>query len=383
VFFNTKHFVKGRRQLLFKPYNKNEFFAGVEKYANALCKIYPDSLYYTTTLSKIYIKQKKYKKAQELLENNKTATNNIDYWLNLAATYRKSQPNKAINIYKKLLSEYPNNFKVNYDIAFLYRLTYKYDSAKFYYKQVLKTDKNNQTALRGIAYCYNSLKQYNDAREIATNLIKQNPENPFNLDLMASIYYAKLDYAEAIKYYNKSLKIKPDNTIAIENLGMLWRLSGNIDNALIYNSKALVLSPNKAWIRKDRAAIYSVLKQFEKSYKILEELVEEEPKNKYILDNLAWYALLTKRYNKTFYYAKKAIIIDENSAAYNSLALAYVLTNQYQKAKEIYLKMKDKQYWFEPQYDTFGDFFLEWLNFAEKSGIYHKDFKKVRKLLKK
>ena len=78
---------------------------------------------------------------------------------------------------------------------------------------------------------------------------------------------------------------------------------------------------------------------------------------------------------------KKAIKIDENTAAYNSLALAYVLTNQYTKAKKIYLKMKDKAYPNEPQYDTFSGFFLKWLNFAEKNGIYHKDFKKLRKLL--
>lgn len=383
IFFNSKHFAEGSRQLLFCPYTKFEFFNKIEKYAKKKLEKYPDSLRLIIKLSNIYYTQNKYNKVIQLLEKTKGITNDFNYWMNLAVCYEDISSKKTIKIYRKLLSLKPNHIKANNRLANMYISAYKIDSSLFYYNQVLKTDKNNQTAIRGKAYCYNFLKKYDKAKLIANKLYKIEPDNYKNLNLLASVAYNNLDYRKTIEYSNKSLQIKPDNIKALKDLCLAWRKVGDINKALFFNSKALIIYPNDSWLKKERATIYSTQKKFEKAYKILKEFVTENTDDIYILDNMAWYAFLTCRYEETFYYAHKAISINKNTAAYNSLALAYILTNQYAKAKEIYLAIKDKPYLYEPQYDTYADFFLNWINFAENNGIYHKDFKKAKLLLKK
>ena len=68
-----------------------------------------------------------------------------------------------------------------------------------------------------------------------------------------------------------------------------------------------------------------------------------------------------------------------NSLAYSNLPLLFLLTNQYKKAKSLYIKYKDQP--FDKSHRTYKDEFLEDFRELEKEGIINKNIKKITRLL--
>jgi hypothetical protein len=68
---------------------------------------------------------------------------------------------------------------------------------------------------------------------------------------------------------------------------------------------------------------------------------------------------------------------------YTNLPLCYLFTDQFEKAKSVYLEYKDKPWTISREFKTFRDAFLSDLADFEKKGITHPNFEKVKVLLKK
>lgn len=68
----------------------------------------------------------------------------------------------------------------------------------------------------------------------------------------------------------------------------------------------------------------------------------------------------------------------DKTGVYSNLALGYVLNNEFEKAKPIYMEWKDKQF---DNSRTWKEVFLADIADLEAAGIKHKDFEKVRELL--
>ena len=95
------------------------------------------------------------------------------------------------------------------------------------------------------------------------------------------------------------------------------------------------------------------------------------------------YNLLTENKIKAgLYYAQLATKASpEVKIAFTNLALGYLLNNQWDDAKNVYLKYKDSTYISDGEERSFRQSFLEDLIDMEKKGITHPDFGKVRQLL--
>jgi len=97
--------------------------------------------------------------------------------------------------------------------------------------------------------------------------------------------------------------------------------------------------------------------------------------------NFSWYLIEARLFENALQAAQIAKEADSTYLqTYTNLALSYILTDQFEYAKEIYLEWKDKPY--ERQgFNTFKDVFLKDLEDLELDGITHPDFNKVRELL--
>ncbi|WP_406685525.1 hypothetical protein N1F78_07350 [Seonamhaeicola sp. MEBiC1930] len=94
--------------------------------------------------------------------------------------------------------------------------------------------------------------------------------------------------------------------------------------------------------------------------------------------SLAWYALLNKDFGLAKISALKGLELSPNEDWINTnLALAFLLLDQYDQAKEIYLKYKDT-----PRGKaTYRETFLKDIADLEKAGIVHNDFEKIKAIL--
>ncbi|MEA5141559.1 tetratricopeptide repeat protein, partial [Arcicella rigui] len=98
------------------------------------------------------------------------------------------------------------------------------------------------------------------------------------------------------------------------------------------------------------------------------------------LGNGAWYALFCKEYQLAEDYARKGLAIaPEQHWLYTNLALALLLQNRWNEAKQIY---QEKQNLIGNNEKPLKESFLNDLIDLEKEGIKHPDFEKVRALLK-
>ena len=99
----------------------------------------------------------------------------------------------------------------------------------------------------------------------------------------------------------------------------------------------------------------------------------------YGFSNSSFELIKARKYDTALKFALLAKKADPNNTIlYTNLALAYLLTNDWENAKNIYTTWKDSIY----DDKTTKEGFLEDINVLSKKGITHPDFEKIRKLLK-
>lgn len=117
---------------------------------------------------------------------------------------------------------------------------------------------------------------------------------------------------------------------------------------------------------------------------IIDEKILIQNKEKYLKNysfwwERSWNALFAKEYKVAIESARKTLALKPKATQVETnIALGYLLSNQWKKAEQVYLKWKDKPF------NTNGTIsnvsFLKDIKDLEKSGIYHPDFEKVKKL---
>ncbi len=127
--------------------------------------------------------------------------------------------------------------------------------------------------------------------------------------------------------------------------------------------------------------IFAKNQEYENAVLVWKKAIDKEPNNYGNYFNLSFYALFVKKPQEAITAAKKSLELEpEATGVYTNLALGYVLNNEFEKAKPIYLEWKDKHF---PNDDRLcREVFLQDIKDLEAVGIHHKNFKKVKELLK-
>ena len=117
-------------------------------------------------------------------------------------------------------------------------------------------------------------------------------------------------------------------------------------------------------------------------YEYLKTLVAKKKKNHQNWYNLSQYALLNNIPKEAIQAAQKALTLaPKKQSVETKLATGYLLDNQWDKAEEIYLRWKGKN--FPDNSELCDDLFLEDIADLEQTGITHSDFQKVKDLFRK
>ena len=98
-------------------------------------------------------------------------------------------------------------------------------------------------------------------------------------------------------------------------------------------------------------------------------------------NSLAWYSLLSSQTNDIIYYLNKSIEYDPKSVyPLGNLPHAYLLKGEFEKAKKLYVKLKDSPFK-EQNMDTYKDAFLSDFKEFEAAGIKNENFQTIIDLL--
>jgi len=244
----------------------------------------------------------------------------------------------------------------------------------------------NITSMRQIPVEIGKLTQLKHLDLVKTE-IDSIPDELFNLNIVANDFNEIGKKLVQVKKYDQALKcflkcIEKDNTqeYAYGNAGLCYRMLDEPENALRYLDTALSFNENNTWCLRQQMLSYSALKQYDKAYLNAKKLVSIDSAEYSNWYNLSFYSLFVGEITEGIEAAQRSLkLAPDQTGVITNLALGYVLNNQFDKARQLYLEWKSKKF---PDDDRFAmELFLKDIQDLEDVNITHPDFIKVRELL--
>jgi tetratricopeptide (TPR) repeat protein len=219
-------------------------------------------------------------------------------YYNGAVTYFDDNPEKAVELAKKSLSETdPEKVSLSYTLLGGMMLSSeKLEEAKKYYEEAIKANKNNiEPYLYLGRYCLTE-KKPDEALRYFSDAIKIDSTKSEIYELIGQAYLLKKDYATSIKTLEKAMSIVGRNQTILYNLMVANYDNKNYDEAL-KNGKEVLGIPNvKPSVLTNvynlMGQIYENKKEHSNAIAIIKEAIDKG------LNNCDSYFLLAGAYNK-------------------------------------------------------------------------------------
>ena len=295
-----------------------------------------------------YLNNDKLFEALDLCENNKD--NKIEHLiLNIKGVIFFKQQKfeqakkdflKSIELDKSFIDPYKNLFKLNLK-------TQDYDSAIKNGKKVIELEiKKNPISYFNLALAYDLNKDYKKAIDLYKIVEKLNfKEKKILFNNLAKCFLANKNIDEAKNYYLKALELNQNDKIIVNNLLILFLRIGDKNRAEFFYKKAQELDENYIEFKLNKSdyllsknkiedainclktiinnsknytaytklfKIYSMIGDLEKSIKIIDEAIDEHPKQKDLKFSRGMHHLIKGEFEKgwEFYELRDSIMKD-------------------------------------------------------------------------
>ncbi|MGD0694448.1 MAG: tetratricopeptide repeat protein [Terriglobia bacterium] len=196
------------------------------------------------------------------------------------------------------------------------------------------------------------------------------------------IYFNQGDFNSAFYDFNRAVQLNPSFAAALTNRGASSQNLGRIDAAFADYTASRELNPAEVANYDGLGRIYFTRRNYAEAYAMAKLALQysSEDKERYARYlRLSWYALFNRDFGGAIAYANKGIEIDPaNLWIYTNLAHGFLLTNQFERATQIYtrykgIKLSSGSYWEEALLKDFQD--------LEDAGIVHPQMNAVKVLL--
>ena len=173
----------------------------------------------------------------------------------------------AIETFKKALSEDPDFFMVNYQLAFYYLLNKDADNFEKYAEAAIN--------------CKAKLSEAEEVMKEALVRMKQGSTNITDLG-------------------KKLVEMYPNDPNSYNNLVYFQSLAGDSTDMVETLNKAIKVATNPASFYNQLGYAYLSLKQVDKAEKAFDKYIELEPKNPNVYDSKGDYYMYIKQYDKAY-----------------------------------------------------------------------------------
>lgn len=173
---------------------------------------------------------------------------------NLAwALHKRGDLDRAINEYKKTLSENPKKEKAHFNLAIIYEKKGNMRGAMEHYTQTVKLNPLHEMALYNLATLHAGAGDPKEAIALYTRLLSLNPLNENAHYNLAVTYGLMNEHKMAIMHYKEVLKIAPGSADVYYNMGLMYKKLRLFDMARKAFLSALEIDPglNAARIELD------------------------------------------------------------------------------------------------------------------------------------
>jgi serine/threonine-protein kinase len=232
-------------------------------------------------------------------------------------------------------------------LGMIHSLKGLYDEAISDFKNAINIDITNHIAYRELARVYSRMNKPDLAVLTSKRAIQLNPEYWANYNYLGVHYYQIGDYEAALKQFKKVIELRPRNVKGYNNVGGTYFLLGKIDSSKIALNKSIEIEPNlngyyqlgvyyfyqkqyseaaemflaatefsgedyPLWGNLANSYFWSgekekAIKYYKMAIKFCEPLLEVNPKNTYVIADLAGYNVAVGNKNEAIKLLNKAI----------------------------------------------------------------------------
>ena len=148
------------------------------------------------------------------------------------ALFDEGEYEPAIEVYKKIIEEFPDVYIVNKNIGNCYFQMESYAQAEEYYLKVLEKDPDNSDTMLLIGNTYANRGETEKALEWYRKIEFDKIDDPTVLFNIGTNFYNNSNFEEALKYYQKAVEIQDDFLDGIYQLGLTNLTLGNYQEAV-------------------------------------------------------------------------------------------------------------------------------------------------------
>ena len=337
--------------------DSQEMLFDLERIYQRKLEMFPNNAELLADIGAIKQRQGKYEEAynyykQSLSKPARNEQSSINTQINMG-TLLQAQENydKAVEVYKNILTLHPDNYQVNLYLAQCYEA--KHDTQKLAIQQYKKLQQVKPDAAQEYTSKINDLAISSMTPEDIYNHLRtaQNPEKFFIDDLYneALNLHNKKDYTSAIKYYTLIQQIDPQRESVYENLALCYAQQKNFTKAQEYLTRGLANFPEDEGMKKllanikkdiDADIMDSAYAAFNsQDYKKAVQLYSSLPETTDTILGLAGAYQGLKQEDKALEFYQKAFALSpENSDIAYSIGALYANKQNYEEAKKYFEK---------------------------------------------
>ena len=217
----------------------NKFDRAVETASKAV-QLEPQNISFHENLGTIYFNASRADLAiHEYEEIIKIDSNNVAAWIALAHLYQPVQPQKALEIYEKMLERNGEQLDILFQSAQLYTALGQFNEAAVKYKRMLELDPDNKPLKKQLAETYAKGGKLDQACLILETMIESDSSDAEVVAALADVYLDQKQFQKAINLYENLLTRGIKNTEIKLRIGVGFFGLTEHDSTLIQKTRGL------------------------------------------------------------------------------------------------------------------------------------------------
>lgn len=244
----------------------------------------------------------------------------------------------AITLFEHAVSVTENNYQAQNNLGTAYGRS-DLDKAIFHYKKVLEIKPNDEMAFYNLGSAYLEKGNIDEAVHHFLKALNIKPDYPAALNNLGEALVKKGDYDKAIYYFKAALKTESKKASAYINLANVLFLQARPDEAVSIYKEILQSNSENADVHYNLANILSSQNKIEEAVLHYKETLRIDPKYSKAYYNLGNIFLSQEKIRESYVHYNKAIQFNSNYVqAYNNSGVILCRLGKYDKARVFFLK---------------------------------------------
>lgn len=310
----------------------------------------------------------------EYLQDPRSHAAAWEYWNAGMTYYQKEEYDRAIELFKKILTEDPKSVSAYLNLGHAYNEKGLFDltadhyktalnliedpkaindfgsiyfflgnyylgknenrKAKNWFQKLLDEDKGREaTAYRGLGLASKKEAEFDKAIQYFSKSIKIDQNNIETYELFGQTYFAIKDYKNARENFLKAISINPERSKNHYYLGLILLDSGEEKEAIRRFERAKNISPSFFEAHLKLGVIYGNRNLLDKAMEEFQIAAQIHPQNADAWNNIGYTFYLKQKFEKAIANYKKSLNISPRYGLYHyNLALSYFEMEDFQQA---------------------------------------------------